>query len=372
MSTSGAAGELPMERRLNLLWSRRRRHGHRHGSALGTVAAGTGCLLEYDNEGYMNTGAQSDTHAAAPDVHQPRRDGRVGKASPQDTQDHGGGRSTIRIYTWRGGTEWCRGGAKAQWYARQRQIANASLSVCPSPGEDERLGTKIVKKAVDSCISRSTRSRKGKTTITYDPEEERRIPGRLAHTMRKSRTAAARNAGVLQESRPRRRGVGAAEEARTPDTVSHAPGSARVGVQPISALLRADGGPHHTASALVRSALADATMPCALPPPSPGVERLPNRFDRIVSPFCEHDQSGSTKERGLGNCLKLETWRSASTQRKAPCRGQRISYSLQEGETLGILGESGCGKSVSSLASWAWSPSARTRECSVNSTDARC
>ncbi len=77
------------------------------------------------------------------------------------------------------GTDVTRKAAKAQWYTRHGQFAYGKvLSVCPlSWRYDERLGTKVVKAAVDCCFFPVYEVENGITTITYDPDERnKRIP----------------------------------------------------------------------------------------------------------------------------------------------------------------------------------------------------
>ncbi len=71
------------------------------------------------------------------------------------------------------GTDLTRKAVKAQWYVRHGHFAYGKvLSVCPLGWRyDERLGTKVVKTAVDCCFFPVYEVENGITTITYDPEE---------------------------------------------------------------------------------------------------------------------------------------------------------------------------------------------------------
>jgi pyruvate ferredoxin oxidoreductase alpha subunit len=69
--------------------------------------------------------------------------------------------------------------AKAQWYARHEGTVYGKLLItCPLNWKsEERYGEQILKAAVESCFFPLYEVERGKTTITYDPEEKnRRIP----------------------------------------------------------------------------------------------------------------------------------------------------------------------------------------------------
>lgn len=69
--------------------------------------------------------------------------------------------------------------AKAQWYAKHEGMVYGKLLItCPLNWKsDERLGQRILQRAVDSCFFPLYEVERGKTRITYDPEAKgKRIP----------------------------------------------------------------------------------------------------------------------------------------------------------------------------------------------------
>ncbi len=150
------------------------------GAALGTANRGHKMIiLEYDNQGYMNTGHQMSYstplgHATSTSHVGPRE---AGKAfHHKDTAQIMAATHIPYVFTTVEGlgTDIVRKAAKAQWYARHGHFAYGKfLSVCPlSWRYDERMGTKVVKAAVDCCFFPVYEVERGKTTITYNPEEK--------------------------------------------------------------------------------------------------------------------------------------------------------------------------------------------------------
>ncbi|MBI2836542.1 MAG: pyruvate synthase [Chloroflexi bacterium] len=135
-------------------------------------------VLEYDNQGYMNTGNQLSY--STPMGHFTNTS-HVGPAEAGKRFHH---KDTAQImaathipYVFTSveglGTDLVRKAAKAQWYARHGNFVYGKvLSVCPlSWRYDERLGTKVVKAAVDCCFFPVYEVEQGKTNITYDPDQ---------------------------------------------------------------------------------------------------------------------------------------------------------------------------------------------------------
>lgn len=141
-------------------------------------------VLEYDNQGYMNTGNQQSYSTPLGHLTSTSHVGpaEVGKGfHHKDTvQIMAGTHIPYAFTSVEGlGTDLTRKAAKAQWYARHGGFAYGKvLSVCPlSWRYEERLGTKVVKAAVDCCFFPVYEIEKGITAITYDPvERSKRIP----------------------------------------------------------------------------------------------------------------------------------------------------------------------------------------------------
>lgn len=138
-------------------------------------------ILEYDNQGYMNTGGQmsyttplgkqtSTTH--------------VGKYSFGKKPHH---KDTAMIMAATGipyvftaiegvGTDLVEKAAKAQWFAKNEGLAFGKILVsCPlNWGAQERHGYEILTRAADCCFFPIYEVQRGLTTITYDPEKEKR------------------------------------------------------------------------------------------------------------------------------------------------------------------------------------------------------
>ncbi len=138
-------------------------------------------VLEYDNQGYMNTGNQQSYatplgHATSTSHVGPAE---VGKSfQHKDTAQIMAATNIPYVFTSVEGlgTDLVRKAAKAQWYTRHGGFAYGKiLSVCPlSWRYDERLGTRVVKAAVDCCFFPLYEVERGKTVITYDPEERKK------------------------------------------------------------------------------------------------------------------------------------------------------------------------------------------------------
>ncbi|MFH1032631.1 MAG: thiamine pyrophosphate-dependent enzyme [Chloroflexota bacterium] len=141
-------------------------------------------VLEYDNQGYMNTGNQQSYSTPLGSFTSTSHIGpaEMGKGfHHKDTAQIMAGTHIPYVFTSVEGlgTDLVRKAAKAQWYARHGGFAYGKvLSVCPlSWRYEERLGTKVAKAAVDCCFFPVYEIEKGKTTITYDPDDKgKRIP----------------------------------------------------------------------------------------------------------------------------------------------------------------------------------------------------
>lgn len=155
------------------------------GPAIGTAIRGHRLIiLEYDNEGYMNTGSQLSY--ATPIGHMTSTS-HVGVAEAGKSFHH---KDTPQImaacnipYVFTAveafPQDLIQKAAKAQWYAKNVGTVYGKLLItCPlNWRSEERLGTRIVKAAVDSCFFPLYEVERGKTRITYDPEEKgKRIP----------------------------------------------------------------------------------------------------------------------------------------------------------------------------------------------------
>ncbi|MFD3448274.1 thiamine pyrophosphate-dependent enzyme [Microbacteriaceae bacterium 4G12] len=155
------------------------------GSAIGTALRGHKLImLEYDNEGYMNTGSQMSY--STPFGHMTSTTG-VGKAQKGKAYHH---KDTPQImastnipYVFTGSEAFpqdlVKKGAKAQWYAQNvGTVYGKILITCPLNWKsDDRYGTVILEKAVNSCFFPLYEIEQGVTTITYNPEEKgNRVP----------------------------------------------------------------------------------------------------------------------------------------------------------------------------------------------------
>ncbi len=155
------------------------------GPALGTAVRNHPLIiLEYDNEGYMNTGNQLSYstplgHATSTSHVGPRQHGNrfFHRDTPQIMA------ATNIPYVFTGvegyGKDLVEKAAKAQWYAQHEGMAYGKLLItCPLNWKsDERLGQRILQKAVDSCFFPLYEIERGKTRITYDPEAKgKRVP----------------------------------------------------------------------------------------------------------------------------------------------------------------------------------------------------
>ncbi len=141
-------------------------------------------ILEYDNEGYMNTGSQLSY--STPIGH---------KTSTSNVGSLGGGKTfhhkdTPQImaathipYVFTAVESqpqdvWKKA-AKAQWYAKNVGLVYGKMLIaCPLNWlSEERLGTKIVQTAVDSCFFPLYEIERGITKLTYNPEEKgKKVP----------------------------------------------------------------------------------------------------------------------------------------------------------------------------------------------------
>ncbi|MBI2853801.1 MAG: pyruvate synthase [Chloroflexi bacterium] len=155
------------------------------GPLIGTALRGHPMIvLEYDNQGYMNTGHQLSYATPLGDATSTSHPGRFqsGKTFQQkDTPQIMAATHIPYVFTSVEGlaTDLVRKAAKAQWYVRHGGfVYGQTLSVCSLNWRyNERIGTKVVKAAVDSCLFPVYEIENGKTAITYDPEARgKRIP----------------------------------------------------------------------------------------------------------------------------------------------------------------------------------------------------
>nr|PZN45016.1 MAG: pyruvate synthase [Bacillota bacterium] len=155
------------------------------GPAIGTALRNHKMIiLEYDNQGYMNTGAQLSYstplgHKTATSNVGSRGFGKL--FHHKDTPQIMAATNIPYVFT---GVEsqpqdlWKKA-AKAQYYAKNYGLVYGKVLIaCPLNWQsEERLGTKIVQAAVDSCFFPLYEVEQHKTTITYDPEEKgKKIP----------------------------------------------------------------------------------------------------------------------------------------------------------------------------------------------------
>src|SRR5690606_33513870 len=155
------------------------------GPAIGTALRNHKMIiLEYDNEGYMNTGSQLSYstplgHATSTSVVGPAKRGKT--FHHKDTPQIMAATNIPYVFT---GTEafpqdLLRKAAKAQWYAKNEGLVYGKLLIaCPlNWRSEEKLGTAIVEAAVNCCFFPLYEVERGKTRITYDPEQKgKRIP----------------------------------------------------------------------------------------------------------------------------------------------------------------------------------------------------
>jgi len=180
------------------------------GPAIGTALRNHKMIiLEYDNEGYMNTGSQLSYstplgHRTSTSEVGPQGWGKT--FHHKDTPQIMAATNIPYVFT---GVEafpqdLMRKAAKAQWYAKNEGLAYGKVLIaCPlNWRSEERLGTEIVEAAVNSCFFPLYEVERGKTTITYNPEDRgKRIPveewlkmmGKTRHLLRPE------NKAVLEE-----------------------------------------------------------------------------------------------------------------------------------------------------------------------------
>jgi pyruvate ferredoxin oxidoreductase alpha subunit len=150
------------------------------GAVIGTALRGHPMIvLEYDNQGYMNTGHQLSYATPLGDVTATSHRGK--SFQHKDTAQIMAATNIPYVFTSVEGlgTDLVQKAAKAQWYTRHGGFVYGKvLSVCPLGWRyDERLGTKVVRAAVDCCFFPLYEVENGLTTITYDPEKQgKRIP----------------------------------------------------------------------------------------------------------------------------------------------------------------------------------------------------
>ncbi len=155
------------------------------GPTIGTALRGHRLIiLEYDNEGYMNTGSQLSYTTPLGHL---TSTSHVGPAAAGKSFHH---KDTPQImaachipYVFTGveafPVDLVKKAAKAQWYAKNvGTVYGKVLISCPLNWRaEERLGTRIVEAAVNSCFFPLYEVERGKTRITYDPEKAgKRVP----------------------------------------------------------------------------------------------------------------------------------------------------------------------------------------------------
>ncbi len=155
------------------------------GSALGAAIRNHRLIiLEYDNQGYMNTGHQLSY--STPFGHKTNTSN-VGPFEHGKSFHHKDTplimASTHIPYVFTAvetlDADVVKKAAKAQWYAKHEGLVYGKMLIaCPLNWKsEERLGREIVQAAVDCCFFPLYEIERGKTRITYDPEEKgKRIP----------------------------------------------------------------------------------------------------------------------------------------------------------------------------------------------------
>jgi len=155
------------------------------GSALGTALRNHRLIiLEYDNQGYMNTGAQLSYSTPYGHRTSTSNVGSVGRGKTFHHKDTAQIMAATRIpYVFTGSEAFpqdlVKKAAKAQYYATHEGTAYGKILIsCPlNWRSEERLGTKILEAAVNSCFFPLYEVEQGKTTITYNPEDrEKKVP----------------------------------------------------------------------------------------------------------------------------------------------------------------------------------------------------
>lgn len=155
------------------------------GSAIGTALRGHRLIiLEYDNEGYMNTGSQLSYTTPLGHMTSTSHVGAAGGGKGFHHKDTPQIMAACHIpYVFTGveafPLDLIKKAAKAQWYARHHGTVYGKLLIsCPLNWRaDDRMGTRIVEAAVNSCFFPLYEVEQGKTRITYDPEKaKKRIP----------------------------------------------------------------------------------------------------------------------------------------------------------------------------------------------------
>jgi peptide/nickel transport system ATP-binding protein len=63
--------------------------------------------------------------------------------------------------------------------------------------------------------------------------------------------------------------------------------------------------------------------------------------------------------------LRLQTQRGPADRGRARC----VSFSLERGETLGLIGESGCGKSITAMSLMGLLPDSARRSAAASASD---
>lgn len=150
------------------------------GPAIGTALRNHKMIiLEYDNQGYMNTGAQLSY--STPMGHKTETSHAGKTFHHKDTPQIMAATNIPYVFT---GVEsqpadlWKKA-AKAQWYAKNHGLVYGKLLIaCPLNWlSEERMGTKIVQAAADTCFFPLYEVEKHKTRLTYNPEEKgKKIP----------------------------------------------------------------------------------------------------------------------------------------------------------------------------------------------------